>query len=102
MHIPERAARRAEAKVRAIVARLARSEHPEALPGHADLFKTIGISLPAALDLLVSLEEEFGISIPDGAFIEARTVTALVALVTEIARRTPRALEAAPRAVIAG
>ncbi|WP_437760586.1 acyl carrier protein [Sorangium sp. So ce1389] len=88
--------------MRAIVARLVRAEHPEALPGNADLFKTIGVSLPAALDLLVSLEEEFGISIPDSAFIEARTVTALVVLVTEIVRRTPRALGAAPRAMIAG
>ncbi|XYI03575.1 acyl carrier protein [Sorangium sp. So ce1128] len=107
MHIPELAARRAEAKVRAIVARLAKAEHPEALPGHADLFTTIGISLPAALVLLVSLEDEFGISIPDSAFVEARTVTALVALVVAVGRRGLRAHEAAPpgdasRAMIAG
>ncbi|WP_437821013.1 acyl carrier protein [Sorangium sp. So ce1078] len=97
MPISELAARRAEAKVRAIVARLATAKHPEALPAHADLFTTIGISLPAALVLLVSLEDEFDISIPDGAFIEARTVAALVALVAAVRQRGLRAREAAPQ-----
>ncbi|WP_437729058.1 acyl carrier protein [Sorangium sp. So ce861] len=103
MHIPEAVARRAEARVRAIVARLVRAEHPEALPAHADLFTTMGVSLPAALVLLVSLEDELCISIPDGAFIEARTVNALVALVAAL--MAPRwrsgASGDAPRARIA-
>ena len=38
----------------------------------------------AALDLLLSLEEEFEVSIPDQAFGDARTVSSLASLIGEL------------------
>ena len=71
----------AETRVREIVARTARAADPAALPGDAVLFRDIGVKSAAALDLLLSLEEEFSISIPDDVFAEARSIRALVTLV---------------------
>lgn len=68
-----------ETKIRAIVSRIARLS--DGFSGNADLFRTLGVKSAAALDLLLSLEEEFGISISDEAFGDARTVDALVKLV---------------------
>jgi acyl carrier protein len=69
------------AKIREIVARVARLEDPGSLPLQADIFRDIGVKSTAALDLLLSLEEEFEVSIPDDAFGEARTIEALAALI---------------------
>lgn len=74
-----------ENKVRAIVGRIANLE-----PGFsatADLFRDLGVKSVAALDLLLSLEEEFGISIADDQFGDARSVNALVALVEALRGR---------------
>lgn len=67
-----------EARVRAIVRRVARLEGDYS--ADADLFRDLGVKSIAALDLLLSLEEEFGVPIPDEKFGEARSVAALVAL----------------------
>jgi acyl carrier protein len=67
-----------ETRVRAIVRRVARLEGDYS--AGADLFRDLGVKSIAALDLLLSLEEEFGVRIPDEKFGEARSVTALVAL----------------------
>jgi acyl carrier protein len=69
-----------EVKVRAIVERIA----PNVQGGfraESDLYREVGVKSLAALDLLLSLEEEFRLSIADEAFGEARTVAKLVALV---------------------
>jgi acyl carrier protein len=68
-----------EAKIRQILGRVACVEG-EYSPG-ADLFKELGVQSLAALELLLSLEEEFGVAIADEAFGRARSLTALVALV---------------------
>ena len=68
-----------ETKIRAIVSRIAHLG--DGFSGTADLFRTLGVKSAAALDLLLSLEEEFGISIADEAFGEARSLDALVKLV---------------------
>ena len=68
-----------ETKIRAIVVRIARLA--DGFSASSDLFRTLGVKSAAALDLLLSLEEEFGISISDEAFGDARTVDALVKLV---------------------
>ena len=68
-----------EEHVRAIIGRIGQLE-----PGFsstADLFRELGMKSIAALDLLLSLEEEFEISIADDKFGDARSVQALVALV---------------------
>jgi acyl carrier protein len=71
--------RETEARVRAIVRRCAHVEGQYS--ARADLFREVGVSSVHALDLLLSLEEEFGVAIADSAFGEARSVAALVALV---------------------
>jgi acyl carrier protein len=68
-----------ETKVRAIVGRIAKLE--DGFSADLDLFRDLGVKSVAALDLLLSLEEEFGVTISDEAFGEARTIERLVALV---------------------
>lgn len=68
-----------ETRVRAVVRRVARFEG--AFSATADLFGELGLKSVVALDLLLSLEEEFGVSIADEAFSNARTLDDLVALV---------------------
>ena len=69
-----------ETKVRAVVARLAKRADPAALPADVDIFRHLGIASSAALDLLLTLEEELDVHIPDAAFNEARTIAALAEL----------------------
>jgi acyl carrier protein len=68
-----------ECRIRTILQRVARLDG-EYSP-RADLFRELGMKSVVALDLLLSLEEEFGVSIADAAFGEARSVSALVDLV---------------------
>jgi len=70
-----------ESRIRAIVARLSHDEHPGALSAEADLYRQVGIASAAALELLLSLEDELGVHLPDVELNEARTLTALSALV---------------------
>jgi acyl carrier protein len=67
-----------EARVRSILRRITRLDGEYS--ASADLFRELGVKSIAALDLLLSLEEEFGISIADEKFGEARSVSAIVAL----------------------
>ena len=69
-----------EQKVRAIIERIARIE-PGFSPS-ADIFRELGVKSAAALDLLLSLEEEFNVAISDDAFGDARTVTKIVELIS--------------------
>ena len=69
-------------RVRAILARVAKAE-PGWL-GDADVFRELGVKSAAALDLLLSLEEEFGVAIADDAFGEARTTDQIVDLITKL------------------
>lgn len=68
-----------EEKISVIVRRVA----PHVAPGFdtsADLYRELGVKSIAALDLLLSIEEELGVSIPDEDFGEARSVDKLAAL----------------------
>jgi len=75
-----------EQRIRAIVARLSKHEDPAALSADADLYRQVGIASTGALELLLSLEDEFDIQLPDVEFNEARTLTALSALVSRRGR----------------
>ncbi len=71
-----------EARVRQVVVRVAKlPPEKQEVPPEADLFRDLGVESTAALDLLLSLEEEFNVSIPDDKFGDARTVRSLAALV---------------------
>jgi acyl carrier protein len=71
-------------RVAGVVARIAKIKDPSAIPGDGDLYRDIGVKSTAALDLLLSLEEEFSVSIPDQDFGEARTVQLLVNLIGDL------------------
>jgi acyl carrier protein len=68
-----------EARIRAILRRVGGLEGP--FSAHADIYRELGVKSIAALDLLLSLEEEFGVAITDDAFGQACSVSALVSLV---------------------
>jgi acyl carrier protein len=68
-----------EEKVRAIIVRIARIE--PGFSGEADIFRELGVKSAAALDLLLSLEDEFNVTISDDAFGDARSVSKMVALI---------------------
>jgi acyl carrier protein len=68
-----------EVRIRGILHRVARLDGPYGKG--ADLFRDVGVKSMAALDLVLSLEEEFGVSIADKTFGEARSLGALVSLV---------------------
>jgi len=68
-----------EKRIRSVLRRVARLEGEYSAT--ADLFRDLGVKSIAALDLLLSLEEEFGVSIADDAFGEARSVGQLARLV---------------------
>lgn len=70
-----------EVRVREIVARLGKQGDPRALPSDADVYRRLGIASSGALDLLLTLEEELSVSLPDAEFNEARTLADLTALV---------------------
>jgi acyl carrier protein len=69
-----------EEKVRGIIVRIARID--PGFSADADIFRELGVKSAAALDLLLSLEEEFDVAISDDAFGEARSVTKIVALIS--------------------
>lgn len=68
-----------ESRIRGIIRRVARLDGE--FSARADLFRELGVRSVAALELLLSLEEEFGVAIADESFGEARNLEALVALV---------------------
>lgn len=68
-------------RIAVVIARVAKMQDVAEIEGDKDLYRDIGVKSTAALDLLLSLEEEFEISIPDQAFGDARTVGSLVALI---------------------
>jgi acyl carrier protein len=73
-----------ENRIRAILRRVARVEG--AYSADADVYRDLGVKSIAAIDLLLSLEEEFGVAIGDEAFANARSVKALVGLVEQVSR----------------
>ena len=68
-------------RIAQVVARVAKVKDAGAIASDKDLYRDIGVKSTAALDLLLSLEEEFNVSIPDQAFGDARTVSSLADLI---------------------
>ena len=68
-------------RIALVVARVAKVEDPDVIADDKDLYRDIGVKSTAALDLLLSLEEEFNVTIPDQAFGDARTVSSLADLI---------------------
>lgn len=73
-----------ELKVRDVVASVAKVSDPATITGDKDLYRDVGVQSTAALDLLLSLEDEFQVTIPDEDFGEARTVSQLAALIARL------------------
>jgi acyl carrier protein len=68
-------------RIARVVARVAKVKDAGAIASDKDLYRDIGVKSTAALDLLLSLEEEFNVTIPDQAFGDARTVSSLADLI---------------------
>lgn len=73
-----------ERKVREVIAQVTKLADSTAIDSDKDLYRDIGVQSTAALDLLLSLEDEFAVSIPDEDFGEARTVTSLAQLIARL------------------
>ena len=72
-----------EARLRRLVAE-ASGRGLEAAPDDADIYRDLGVRSTGALELLLAIEEAFGVAIPDEAFGRARTIAALAALVRRL------------------
>ena len=73
-----------EARIGAIIRRVSKKAGDGPLPVDADVFRDLGVESTAALDLLFSLEDEFGVAVPDDAFSSARTIGKMTELVTSL------------------
>jgi acyl carrier protein len=74
-----------EERVRGVLSKVARFPScDEAFSPDADLFRDLCVESAAALDMLLSLEDEFGVAIPDEAFGGARTLRAIAVLITKL------------------
>lgn len=63
-----------------LIARIAKIPRPDP---DADMY-VAGLASVDALELLVELEDAFGVTIPDDRFVEARTASSLTELVAEL------------------
>jgi acyl carrier protein len=70
-----------EMRVSAIIRRVSKQKGEGPLPVDADVFRDLGVESTAALDLLLSIEDEFGVAVPDDAFSSARTVRKMIELI---------------------
>jgi acyl carrier protein len=70
-------------QVQDLVARIAKIPRPDA---DADMY-TAGLASVDALELLVELEDAFGVAIPDDRFVNVRTAGELTTLIDELATR---------------
>jgi len=68
-----------EGKVREQIARIAKID--PGFDAKKDIFRELGVKSAQALDLLLSLEDEFGVQISDDKFGEARTTAQIVELI---------------------
>lgn len=57
---------------------------PEDVDRDADLYLDLGVASAHALQLLVQLEERFGVQIPDDRFVEATSIGKLSAMIKEL------------------
>jgi acyl carrier protein len=73
-----------EARVTAIIRRVSKQKSDGPLPVDADVFRELGVESTAALDLLFSIEDEFGVAVPDDAFSSARTVRSMSELIDSL------------------
>jgi acyl carrier protein len=73
-----------EARISAIIRRVSKQKGETPLPVDADVFRELGVESTAALDLLFSLEDEFGVAVPDDAFSSARTIAKMTELVDSL------------------
>lgn len=76
-----------EVRVRDVVSKIARLPQDDLDTSRdADLFRDLCVDSAAALDILLSLESEFGVVIPDDSFGNARSLRAIAKLLVELAR----------------
>ena len=73
-----------EARISAIIRRVSKQAGDGPLAVDADVFRDLGVESTAALDLLFSIEDEFGVAVPDDAVSSARTIGKMTELVDSL------------------
>jgi len=53
------------------------------IPPHEDLFTELGVKSANSINILLALEDAFGITIDDTKFVKARTLHQMIQLVNE-------------------
>ncbi len=71
-----------ELELRQVLSGLA--QLPEEFSAQADLYADLGMPSVKAMQLLLELEDRFGISVPDEDFVEATTLEKLADLVAKL------------------
>jgi len=75
-------------RVRDVVSKVARLPQNDLdVSRDADLYRDLCVDSAAALDILLSLESEFGVAIPDDTFGNARSLRAIARLIAELELR---------------
>jgi acyl carrier protein len=75
-----------EVELRQILSDLA--QLPSGFSAQADLYSELGMPSVKAMQLLLELEDRFGIAVPDEDFVEATTLDKLTALVSGLKKPT--------------
>ena len=57
--------------------------------GDADLYSDLGLASIKAMELLQTLEEKFGVAVPDDEFVEATTLNKLGVLMARLVAERP-------------
>ncbi len=57
---------------------------PEGFDEHADLYSDLGVSSMKAMELLLALEERYGVSVSDEEFVEAVSLERLALMMKKL------------------
>jgi acyl carrier protein len=57
---------------------------PEGFDENADLYSDLGVASMKAMELLVEIEDRFGVSVPDEEFIQATSLESLAAMIQKL------------------
>jgi acyl carrier protein len=57
---------------------------PDGFDENADLYSDLGVASMHALELLLALEERYGIRVPDEEFIEATSLQSLAVMIQKL------------------
>ncbi len=60
---------------------------PQGFDEKADLYRDLGLSSMQAMELLMALEEDYAVKVPDEQFVEATSLESLTAMMSRLTMR---------------